>query len=303
MKKIRTPDWYLTSQGEPRGYIDPQRLDELWFHTGTDCNLACPNCLEGSAPQDDRLESLTLADIIPLVDEALKLGVKQFAFTGGEPFVNPQLIPMLQLTLNHRPSLVLTNGTAPLAQRMAELLPLREAPYPLSFRVSLDSSSPEQHDAARGPGNFARALDALGELHRSGFGVSIARRMQPREESAVVDQAFAEHFAAAGIPQNTRIVRFPDFHRPGATPQAPEISETCMTRYLDAERRAAFMCNFIKMVVKKNGRCALYACTLVDDVEGYDLGPTLHEAMQERVMLGHHRCFSCFSCGASCSES
>ena len=109
--------------------------------------------------------------------------------------------------------------------------------------------------------------------------------------------------AAAGIPVETRIVRFPDFHPPGASPKLPEISETCMTRYLDAERRAAFMCNFSKMIVKQGGRCSVYACTLVDDCAGYSLGSTLREAMQERVMLGHHRCFACFSCGASCSES
>ncbi|MDT8443540.1 MAG: hypothetical protein RQ722_04565 [Desulfuromonadales bacterium] len=40
----------------------------------------------------------------------------------------------------------------------------------------------------------------------------------------------------------------------------------------------------------------------MDDVKGYDLGPNLKAAMDERVTLGHHRCYSCFACGASCSE-
>ena len=39
---------------QPRGYIQPGALRELWFHTGTACNLACPFCLEGSRPGDDR---------------------------------------------------------------------------------------------------------------------------------------------------------------------------------------------------------------------------------------------------------
>ncbi len=82
----------------------------------------------------------------------------------------------------------------------------------------------------------------------------------------------------------------------------PEITETCMTRYLSAGQRAAFMCSFSKMIVRKNGQCGVYACTLVDDVKSYDLGETLHEAMARRVLLGHHRCYSCFVCGASCSE-
>jgi hypothetical protein len=41
----------------------------------------------------------------------------------------------------------------------------------------------------------------------------------------------------------------------------------------------------------------------VDDDEDYDLGGTLSESMRVRVMLRHHRCFSCFAAGTSCSEN
>jgi len=75
-----------------------------------------------------------------------------------------------------------------------------------------------------------------------------------------------------------------------------------MIRYLNAEQRDGFMCNTSKMVVRKNGRCGVYACTLVDDDVHFDLGATLRESMERRVMLAHHRCYSCFACGASCSE-
>jgi len=52
----------------------------------------------------------------------------------------------------------------------------------------------------------------------------------------------------------------------------------------------------------ENGRMRVYACTLVDDDEDYDLGSTLSESMKIRIMLKHHRCYSCFGQGASCSE-
>ena len=48
MQLIRTENWYRTPNGDPRGYIESAVLRELWFHTGTACNLACPFCLEGS---------------------------------------------------------------------------------------------------------------------------------------------------------------------------------------------------------------------------------------------------------------
>ncbi len=302
MKTDNTDQWLKTSQNEPRGYIQPQRLDELWFHTGTNCNLRCPFCLEGSKPGDNRIEFLTLADAQRFIPEALDLGVKKFSFTGGEPFVNPEFTAILAAALEHRPCLVLTNATEPLMNRLAEVRTLAELPNPLNFRVSLDHPDPAKHDESRGKGNFKKALATLGRLHAMGFGVSIARLMLSNEDSAAVDQAYAPYFQSAGVPEDITIIKFPEFHLPGSFPEVPEITETCMTRYLNADQRDSFMCNFSKMIVRKNGRCGVYACTLVDDLSVYDLGSTLQEAMSKRVMLGHHRCYSCFACGASCSE-
>ena len=56
------------------------------------------------------------------------------------------------------------------------------------------------------------------------------------------------------------------------------------------------------MVVKKDGRMRVYACTLVDDDEDYDLGGSLAESMSAEIRLRHQRCYSCFKFGASCSE-
>ncbi|MDT8440859.1 MAG: radical SAM protein [Desulfuromonadales bacterium] len=299
----RSDDWFYTSNNEPRGYIQPQRLDELWFHTGTNCNLRCTFCFEGGKPGDRRIEPLTLADVQRFIAEALLLNVGRFAFTGGEPFVNPEIVAMLDLALEQRPCLVLTNATEPLMHRFDDVLRLREKPHPLNFRISLDYPDPARHDQSRGDGSFARALDSLGRLHRAGFGVSIARLMAADEESASVDQAYRPFLDQAGVPHDLAIIKFPDFHRPTTSFSVPEITEDCMTRYLNAEQRTGFMCSFSKMIVRKNGQCGVYACTLVDDLTCYDLGPSLQAAMNERVMLGHHRCYACFSCGATCSEA
>jgi hypothetical protein len=78
------PEWHFDPERNPRGYIQPRRLDELWFHTGTVCNLHCSFCLEGSMPGNNRRGQLTLADVKPFIQEALALGTKQFSFTGWE---------------------------------------------------------------------------------------------------------------------------------------------------------------------------------------------------------------------------
>lgn len=292
----------FTPDGDARGYIQPAVLEELWFHTGTNCNLSCPFCLEGSRPGDNRIGFLLPDEVRPFLTEAITLGVKKFSFTGGEPFVNPHFVEILDMALDHRPALVLTNATEPLNNRFAQLVGLLDKPHPVSFRVSLDHPEPVKHDASRGKGNFALALKTLGRLHEAGFGVSLARLMEKGEDTAAVNAAYAPHFAAAGLPADLLIVTFPEYHLPGSLPSVPHITTSCMTTYLTSEQRASFMCNNSKMIVKKNGRAGVYACTLVDDDDDFDLGSTLTEAMERKVHLKHHRCYSCFAYGASCSE-
>lgn len=294
--------WSADVDGNPRGYIQPARLRELWFHTGTICNLSCPFCLEGSKPGDHRLEPMTFEDAKPFIQEALALGAEQFSFTGGEPFIVPEIVEILSFALEHNPCLVLTNATEPLLNRLQTVEPLLHKPFPLSIRVSLDHPDPQRHDAGRGKGNFDLSLKVMQQLHRMGISLSIARQSEAGEDTDVVNAAYRPWFARYGLPEQTHIVVFPDFHEPGSHPEVPSITEECMTSYKTAEERAQFMCSFSKMVVKQDGNMRVYACTLVDDDPDYDMGATLTEAMQERVMLKHHRCYTCFANGASCSE-
>ena len=292
------PEWLNTSDGERRGYIDPRRLRELWFHTGTVCNLQCPDCFEHSAPGDQRLEAVSLGDARPFIDEAVKLGVEKFSFTGGEPFVVKDTTRILDYALEFRPCLVLTNGTQPLRNRLHEIIPLAEKPNPLSFRVSLDYPDRMHHDALRGKGMFDLALDSLGKLHRAGFHVSVARRRNEGEDTAAVDAAYRPFFTAADLPEDTPVIAFPNL----AMADTPEITENCMTTHHTPESCEKFMCAFSRMAVKQEGRIRVYACTLVDDNSYYDLGSSLSETANTRVQLEHPRCFACFAGGASCSE-
>lgn len=292
----------FTRSGAARGYIAPHTLDELWFHVGTACNLACPFCLEGSRPGDDRLQRMGLADVRPFMAEALELGVRQFSFTGGEPFVVRGFVDILMHAASLRPCLVLTNGTAPVLGRLRQVERLRDCANPVSFRVSIDYPDETRHDAGRGAGSFREALQGVGALLERGFSVSLARQAQPDEDAAAVEAGYRDILDAHGLPTGLRLVGFPDFGAPGESRAVPEITEDCMTRYQTDATRHAFMCAFSKMVVKQGGRMRVYACTLVDDDARYDLGASLREAMARRILLHHHRCYACFRYGSSCSE-
>ena len=293
---------HLLPNPEPPGYIQPGALRELWFHTGTACNLSCPFCLEGSKPGDGRLQRVTLADVRPFVDEAAALGVEQFSFTGGEPFIVRDFVNILHYASTLKPCLVLTNGTDPVLKRLHQIESLTARPNPVAFRISIDYPDELRHDASRGRGSFGKSGRSLRELHARGFRVSVARQRGADENAAAVDATYRWLFRQHGLPADTRIVAFPDFLAPASRPDVPTITERCMATHHTAESRRRFMCHFSKMVVKKNGRMRVYACTLVDDDESYDLGATLSETLQMRIYLRHHRCHTCFAQGASCSE-
>ena len=299
---IQAPATAHEEPPQPRGYIQPGALRELWFHTGTACNLACPFCLEGSKPGDNRLQRMTLADVKPWIDEAAALGVRQFSFTGGEPFIVKDMVGILRYASNLNPCLVLTNGTDPVIKRLCEIESLAAQPHPVAFRISIDYADRDRHDAGRGRGSYEKSWWSLAALQTRGFGISVARQSEPDEDSRAVDEQFRSLFKERGLAPDTRIVSFPDFLPPGSDPGVQRITERCMTTYHTEESRRSFMCYFSKMVVKKNGRLRVYACTLVDDDEFYDLGGTLEESLEKRILLRHHRCFSCFTFGASCSE-
>ncbi|MCA9401438.1 MAG: radical SAM protein [Candidatus Omnitrophica bacterium] len=303
MHHLTHQNWLVTPTGEPRGYIQLEKLTEVWFHTGTICNLSCPFCLEGSKPGDDRLNKMTIDDIRPFIHEAVALGVEKFSFTGGEPFVIKDMIQILDQALEFRPCLILTNGTEPLQRRLSQLKPLVNKPHALSFRISLDYPDPKRHDAGRGEGQFHLAMRTMKGLTEMGFSVSIARQMDKDEEKGRVRRDYQKHFRENGLPEDTRIVPFPDFLTPGSMAKVPHITEDCMTRYHTQDSRGMFMCSFSRMVVKINSQMRVYACTLVDDDNDYDLGGTLAESRRPKVMMKHHRCYSCFAHGASCSES
>ena len=296
-------NWLRTNAGVERGYVDAHTLDELWFHTGTRCNLSCPFCLEGSSPTANRLKYLTLEDVKPYLNEACELGVNRFSFTGGEPFLNKEMLAILKAALQLKPCLVLTNGTKPLIKKMDDLEALQSFDHPLHFRISVDQPSAEKHDEGRGRGSFSLALQSIVELQKRGFKVSIARHAEAKENKKEVEAQYTTVLKTFGVnTDDLKMIAFPDFLPPGSRAAVPEITTSCMTTYQNETSRKEFMCAFSRMIIKRDQQTMVSACTLVDDDPDYDLSASLKQSLETRVMLRHHRCFSCFSFGASCSE-
>jgi uncharacterized Fe-S cluster-containing radical SAM superfamily protein len=303
-EKFVDPAWTL--DGSPRAAVALTRLETLWFNTGTLCNIACANCYIDSSPTNDALAYLTRADARAYLDEiaAEGMGTIEIGFTGGEPFMNPDILLMIEdaLASGHR-VLVLTNAMRPMMrwdQRLAGLAVV--AGDRLTLRVSLDHHTQPVHDAERGEGAWEKAWEGLRWLRDQGFRLAIAGRRLAHEDEASARADFAALFVAerlevdAGNPG--ALVLFPEME-PAA--DVPEITEACWG--ILHRSPAEMMCASSRMVVRRRGGLnpVVVACTLTPYDPGFELGRTLAEA-SGRVSLNHPFCAQfCVLGGASCS--
>jgi uncharacterized Fe-S cluster-containing radical SAM superfamily protein len=284
--------------GEPRASVALTRLETLWFNTGTLCNLACRNCYIESSPANDALAWLTLADVEAYLAEIARdrLPVTEIGFTGGEPFLNREAPAMIArcLEAGYR-VLVLTNAMRPLRRFESALLDLpRER---LTMRVSLDHHSAGAHDAERGAGSFAIALDGIRWLAANGFGLAIAGRHLAGESETEARDGYAALFDRLRLPLPP-LVLFPEMD---AGADVPEITTACWG--ILGKDPDSLMCATARMVVRRRGAPgpAVLACTLLAYDPQFELGATLAEAARP-VALNHPHCARfCVLGGASCS--
>ncbi len=282
-------------------------LDTLWFNTGTLCNLTCGHCYIESSPRNDRLMYLSAADVAQYLDEiaALRLGTGLIGFTGGEPFMNPQLAQILDLTLGRGfRALVLTNAMKPMHKTKPALLRLREQfGERLQIRVSLDHYGPAVHEAERGRRSWRPTIDGLLWLARNGFAVSVATRRLSGESEADIRRGFAGLFAELGLAIDSddplALTVFPEMD---AEADVPEITESCWG--ILGKSPDDVMCAGSRMVVKFKGaaRPTVIACTLLPYDPRFDLGPSLAGALGS-VPLNHPHCAKfCVLGGGACSR-
>ena len=300
-------DATVTLKGERRATVSLAALKTLWFNTGTLCNITCANCYIDSSPRNDALVYLGAAEVREYLDEAHDLPLEQVGFTGGEPFMNPDLVPMLDDVLSRGlEALVLTNAMQPMRRYANALTALRDrhGVSRLIIRVSLDHHDAAVHDIERGPGSFARTLEGLAWLAREGFVIHVAGRAGfGAEDEGAMRAAYAALFALHSIPVDAQdsvaLMLFPEMD---AERDVPEITEACWG--ILKKSPESMMCASSRMVVKRKGAAkpAVLACTLLAYDARFELGATLAEASRP-VALNHAHCATfCVLGGAACSR-
>ena len=298
----------ITADGSPRAQVPLSHPQTLWFNTGTLCNIECLNCYIESSPRNDSLVYITAAEVDAYLDQldARDWGVREIAFTGGEPFLNPEMIGMARAALERGYEvLILTNAMRPMMRPRMQIglkTLLEEFGPKLTLRISVDHWSADRHDAERGKGSFDIMLKGMQWLRDEGFRMTVAGRSLWQEDDSAARSGYQRLYEAHGFDIDAQdpgaTVIFPEMDD---TVEVPEITTACWG--ILGKTPQSVMCASSRMVVKRKGaaRPSVLACTLLPYDPQFELGHTLEEA-ERPVALNHPHCAKfCVLGGASCS--
>jgi AdoMet-dependent heme synthase len=275
-------------------------LDTLWFQVaGTICNIECTHCFISCSPKNHSHEMMSLADVHVRLDEARDLGVREYYFTGGEPFMNRDLLPILAATLKQGPASVLTNGMLlrpEVCRKLRELFDASE--YSLDLRVSLDGFDRDSHDAIRGKGVWDRVMIGLKNLADAGLNPVIT-----------VTTAAEGVASAEGRTRFLELIRSFGFDRPrlkvlslfriGAEEQrtrAYEAWETLNGVALLEDDARTLQCSSCRMITSKG----VYVCPILIEEPDARMGDTLAETLRP-FPLKYGACHTCWVDGVTCT--
>ena len=282
--------------------LELDHLDTLWFQiAGTLCNLRCNHCFISCSPENHTLSEMTFDQFLPHLQEAVQLGVKEFYFTGGEPFINPDLLRILDATLRVGPVTVLTNGTLFSSLVVKALASMRDTSiYSLELRVSMDGFSAETNDPIRGPGTFKRIMCGIKLLLDGGFlPIITAMRSWPIQQDEAQLAGFKTSLSEIGY-RYPRIKLLPSLKigqeadRDHGYSEDDHLTKSMMVGY----DRSQLMCSNSRIVSARG----VHVCPILVDQPDSLLGQRLSSAKQA-FELKYPVCTTCYQYGALCSNA
>jgi sulfatase maturation enzyme AslB (radical SAM superfamily) len=299
--KFKNPKF--TADGSDRAFVEAEKIKTLWFNTGTLCNIECKNCYIESSPKNDRLVYLTFDEVKNFIDEAIEknLGTQEIGFTGGEPFMNKDIIKMIEYSLSKGlKTLVLSNAMKPMLNRVEEIKKVNHKN--LTIRVSIDHYEKSKHEEIRGKNTYDIMMKGLKWLDENDFNYALATRLLWNETEEELRKNFGIFVKNNHLKLNTNskqeLVTFAEMDESVDT---PEITTSCWD--ILKKDPKDIMCSSSRMIVRKKDlkKPSVIACTLLPYDEEFDLGQTLTNSLQ-KIYLNHKHCSKfCVLGGSSCS--
>jgi MoaA/NifB/PqqE/SkfB family radical SAM enzyme len=274
-------------------------LDTVWLQVaGTLCNLECAHCFISSSPTNHSHEMMGLADVQPFLQEAERLGVREYYLTGGEPFLNREILEIIEAALALGPVTVLTNGLPIRPETADRLRALADAsPYSLDLRVSMDGADAAANDPIRGRGTFQRIVAALGVLARAGLNPVVTFTEACEGALSADGRARLLAFLRECGLERPRLKVMPLLRLGAEATRSRAYAEweSLEGRALTADEAQALQCSSCRMVTSRG----VYVCPILIDFPGARMAGTLQEALRP-FELAYPACFTCHEQGLSC---
>ncbi len=276
-------------------------LDSLWVQVaGLSCNLRCAHCFNASGLGNRELAPLSRDEVRALLDEAAAAGVRDVVFTGGEPFLHPEMAEIAGDTLCRFPATILTNGTL-VTDRIVDRLAVaaRGSIYSLEVRISLDAPSEEGNDRIRGKGSYGKALAGVARLEKAGF-LPIVTAVQFGDDGTPrALEEFEKILVARGI-RKPRVKFLPVFRigreeeRSGGYGEDDRVTAE-MLELLGPEQ---LLCSSARVATSRG----IWVCPILVNERGARMGDTLEESFRP-FPLAYGACSTCFRHGAVCANA
>jgi hypothetical protein len=241
---------------------------------------------------------MPLEQVRPFLAEGARLGVKEYYFTGGEPFLNPDMEAILRETLKCGPATVLTNGLLLNEERCVRLREIAEgSDYSLDLRVSIDGYDAASNDAIRGEGTFARVLKGVRNLVRVGLDpVITVTEVCDGAGSVAGRRRLLELLNGHGI-ERPRLKILPVF-RIGAEASRGGGYRSCQTlTQVDTPDGGwgHLQCSSCRMVTGQG----VWVCPILVNEPGGRMGQALADTLTD-FPLDYQACWTCHAEGATC---
>ncbi len=283
----------------PEIYLDA--LDNLWFQvSGTLCNIVCEHCFISCSPTNHNFEFMTYDQVNSYLQESIKMGVKEYYFTGGEPFMNKDIIKILRKTLEYGPATVLTNGMLIKEHHAKSLKEISDnSIYSLELRVSIDGYTEKMNDYIRGKGVFKKAMAGVKLLVDSGFLpiITITKTWEDKDDDRVLN-GFMSTLKSYSY-QRPRIKILPSIKigKEAVRTKGYDEYEFVTNEMMVDYEISNLICANSRVATSKG----VYVCPILIDSPDAKLGGSLEESMKP-YELKHQACYTCYLYGAICSN-
>lgn len=274
-------------------------LDTLWLQvTGTLCNIACRHCFITCGPKNHTHEMMSVEHVREALAQASHYGVREYYFTGGEPFLHPEIKTLITLTLEQGPLNILTNGILiddALAAWLGETF--RASTYTLDIRVSLDGPTEQENDQIRGQGTFQRILAGIACLARHGLNpVITVTEVHQTLHTAQTRATFVALLHSLGLTR-PRLKFLPTFllGREERRTRHYYEDELLHAGDLHEEETQRLQCSSCRMMTASG----VYPCPLLINIPGACMGTTLQDGMRP-IALAWQACYTCHLYGVTC---